>query len=119
MQVNSNGVLSFESPFTEFSPREFPFSSPPLIAPFWHDFNPSAGGNISYRQSNDSIQLRDVHRLLLGLDAHDINLTRFYPEQTFIATWDQVPPYSFINRQVCINAITYHNYHYHPIFYQL
>ena len=97
--MNSNGILSFESHFTSFIPREFPFESPPLIAPFWKDFNPSAGGNISYRQSNDSIQLENVHRLLLSLDVD--NLTDFYPEHIFVVTWDRVPPYGpFSNIEV-------------------
>ena len=90
--MNSNGVLSFKDDFTEFSPRRFPVDSTPLIAPFWHDFDPSKGGQISYRLTNDSDQLLLLHRLLLGVDVDNIDKD-FYPEQIFVATWDRVRPF--------------------------
>lgn len=100
--MNSNGLVSFGEEFLYFNPREFPITSPPLIAPFWRDFNPSVGGNITYRQSNDSIQLEGVHGLLSDIDVGNNNLTAFYPEHIFIATWHQVPPYGqFPPREVC------------------
>lgn len=103
MQVNSNGLLSFEREFTRYRPEEFPISSPPLIAPFWRDFNPSIGGNITYRQSNDSTLLENVHRLLSSLEIG--NLTTFYPEHIFIVTWDSVPPYGqYTQEEVCIQS---------------
>lgn len=83
--------MSFGDAFTAPRPREFPFTSPPLIAPFWHDFNLQDGGSIFYRQTNDSAQLQLVHNLLLDLDGGE--LSTFYPTLLFIATWDQVPPY--------------------------
>lgn len=90
--MNSNGVLTFSDVgFTGHQPRNFPFHSPPLIAPFWYDLDPSAGGNISYRQTNDSTLLQDVHSLLLELNVED--LMDFYPTHLFIATWYQVPAF--------------------------
>ena len=94
--MNSNGVLSFGGTgFIEYTPREFPFPSPPLIAPFWHDFNPNVGGSIFYRQTNDSAQLQLVHTMLSDLDVEglDLDLANFHPTQLFIATWYQVPPF--------------------------
>ena len=93
MQVNSNGILSFDDRFTEYRQTPFPIDSPPLIALFWDDFDPTAGGQISYRLTNDSDELLLLHRLLLCVDVEDID-ENFYPEQIFIATWDRVRPYS-------------------------
>ena len=92
--MNSNGVLSFGTEgFTDFQARRFPFESPPLIAPFWDDFNPRRGGNISYRQTNDSDQLHLFYNYTsLVMDCETEN----YPTHLFIATWDQVPPYSYL-----------------------
>ena len=105
MQVNSNGLLSFERQFTLYRPQEFPVTSPPLIAPFWRDFNPSVGGNITYRQTNDSIQLESVHRLLQNFEIGNVNLSVFYPEHIFIVTWDQVPPFGQITPvEVCMQS---------------
>ena len=89
-KVNSNGVLSFGGEhFLFFRPAPFPSISTPLVAPFWHDFNPARGGSISYRQTNDSNQLLLVHRLLVGQTFAD-----FYPVLLFVTTWYQVPQYN-------------------------
>ena len=77
--------------FIDFEPRHFPFQSPPLIAPFWYDLDPSAGGNISYRQTNDSNTLNNVQSLLLELDVEEV--MDFSPTHLFIATWNQVPAF--------------------------
>ena len=87
-------MLSFEREYISYRPEEFPITSPPLIAPFWRDFNPSIGGNITYRQSNDSLLLENIHAHLANGTA---NLTEFYPEYAFIVTWDRVPPYGPYN----------------------
>ena len=83
-------MLSFgDTPFVDFSPRPFPIISPPLIAPFWYDLDPSAGGSISYRVSNDSELLSSFNSLWEQLNVGD--LTNFIPTNLFIATWYQVP----------------------------
>ena len=104
--MNSNGVLSFDDPFTEYRPRVFPFISPPLIAPFWRDLNPSRGGSISYRQTNDSLELQRVHGLLSSLDVGD--LVGFFPIQLFVVTWNQVPPFQ-TGGSVGVCSYTCHN----------
>ena len=92
LQVNSNGVISLGNiTFTDYLARPFPINSAPVIAPFWADINPSAGGRISYRQSNDSALLQLASSLAMGLN--DGYLTDFVPTNLFIATWDQVPPF--------------------------
>ena len=93
--MNSNGVLSFDASFANCCPpRDFPMVSPPLIAPFWLDFdltNISKGG-IYYRQTNDSAYLEFIHTMMTIFG--DIGgLIDFVPTQLFIATWEHVPQY--------------------------
>ena len=66
--------------------------SPPLIAPFWHDFDltSTSEGGIYYRQTDDPIYLELVHILLNSVDNVG-DLVRFFPTQLFIATWERVP----------------------------
>ena len=93
--MNSNGILSVGGEeFLYFQQARFPLDSrwPPLIAPFWTDFNPSAGGNIYYRQTNDSDLLQAVESVVQDSDNEDLN--SFSPTHLFIATWDEVPPFS-------------------------
>ena len=90
--MNSNGILSVGGEkFLFYRPSRFPLVSPPLIAPFWTDFNPSAGGNIYYRQTNDSDLLQAVESVVQDSDNEDLN--SFSPTHLFIATWDEVPPF--------------------------
>ena len=107
MQVNSNGLLSFGNRgFTDYRARPFPFESPPLIAPFWDDFNPSRGGMIYYRQTNDSDQLELFlnYTSLLGGDEVEND---YNPTHLFVATWDRVPP--FVRSEVYICEYFIHN----------
>ena len=92
LQVNSNGILSFNDPFTRCcGSRSFPINSTPLIAPFWHDFNPMVGGRISYRQTGSNDQLNHVHQLFTSLDTGE--LRNFFPTHLFVTTWDHVSQY--------------------------
>ena len=99
LQVNSNGVLSLgNTGFSQFRTRPFPFHSPPLIAPFWADFDPRVEGHISYRQTNDSALLQVIHLLVMDLDDEDF--VSFVPTNLFIATWDKVPPFAHRGEEV-------------------
>ena len=93
--MNSNGVVSFGiEGFRDFHAKAFPFQSPPLIAPFWDDFDPFFSGAIHYRQTNDSdlLELFCNYTLLLK-EGEDTELNEYHPTHLFIATWDQVPPF--------------------------
>ena len=110
--MNSNGVVSFGTEgFTNFYARSFPFRSPPLIAPYWDDFNPYFTGGIYYRQTNDSDQLQLFYNYtsLLLKGGEMTGLNDFYPTHLFIATWNHVPPFgiSYIlsfQTEVCIHS---------------
>jgi len=92
VQVNTNGDISFRSSFTSFIPRPFPSAFPPLIAPYWADFNSVRGGTISYRQTSNSTLLQRVRGQIQEFFPSTGN---FIPTDLFIATWDQVPGFSF------------------------
>jgi hypothetical protein len=52
--VGSNGFVTFSYGTSDFSETlDEHFASPPRISVFWDDLDPSAGGQISYRQFSD------------------------------------------------------------------
>ncbi|XP_064386804.1 uncharacterized protein LOC135335283 isoform X4 [Halichondria panicea] len=90
--VSSNGYVSLSAAFTIFSPRVLPLvsSNPPVLAPFWSDSDPSAGGLVLYAETQDS--------MLLTRAANEVSTAfpgqpTFTPMSLFIATWLQVPPF--------------------------
>ena len=92
MQVNNNGIISFNEPFSRFVGESFPINDSELIAPFWADADtrPLDGGFVWYRETNDPELLararRDVQLVFPRLDT-------FLPSSLFIATWDHVGYY--------------------------
>ena len=104
--MNSNGILSFDSPFTNCCPhRDFPLISPPLIVPLWLDFDltGTSEGGIYYRQTEDPTYLELVHILLNNVENVG-DLTEFFPTKLFIATWEKVPEYGG-STSVCVHAV--------------
>ena len=91
--MNENGLLSFNDTFTLFGPRQFPLTSPPLIAPFYHDVNIERGGNIFYRQTSDPDFIASVIANASTLSLDD-DLLDFKPTLLFIATWYRVAQFS-------------------------
>ena len=51
MQISSNGLISFGSPFTSFSPRLFPIVQQ-VIAPYWDDIILTNRGTVFYDSFN-------------------------------------------------------------------
>lgn len=89
MQVSSNGILSFDYPFFEYTPRPFPlFSRTILIAPFWNDIITVRTGWIMYRYSEVEDLLAKV-----GTSVNSTFEDVFHPVLLFIATWFRVPPF--------------------------
>lgn len=86
--MSTNGILSFGSSFTSFQPTPLPFVSPPLIAPFWADFDLRKGGNVFYRQTTQSDILQQI-----AIIPSQISEFQFVPTLAFIATWAAVPAF--------------------------
>ena len=91
LQVNDNGVISFNSRFSYSTPRPLPLNgSDQIIAPYWADVDTRTVGEIFYRQSTDPNLLARTSREIqsaLSL-THDIEL-----KSLLIATWDMVGYY--------------------------
>ena len=89
LQVNTNGVLSFNERFRQPFSMEFPSSdSIAKISPYWENFDTSRNGRIYYRNTADITLLRRAQFSLQDIfpSARD-----FFPSNLFIATWDGVP----------------------------
>ncbi|MEN3044672.1 MAG: nidogen-like domain-containing protein [Candidatus Hydrothermales bacterium] len=72
--ICTNGFMSFTSNSNKYTPDQIPNSNAPnaLIAPFWRDLNPAAGGgSITYYSGSDK----------------------------FVVTWDNIKNYGNTNRQ--------------------
>lgn len=102
MQVNTNGILSFNAPSRHFSRTPFPLASQTalhsdtynIIAPFWGDVDTTnnESGRIWYRQTTDRRQLSQASRDVLQ---HfrlypDVDLRNFNPLVMVVVTWDHV-----------------------------
>ena len=99
-QVNTNGILSFRVPFTDFTPRMFPLpDNVPVIAPFWDNVDIERFGNISYRETTESTirQKADAQLKELFPSAGSFTSTRL-----FIATWDRVAEFEGGSQVSCL-----------------
>ena len=92
MQVNNNGVISFQRAVFQFTPDSFPLSDDlELIAPYWADVDTRGAGTVWYRETDDAV-LRA--RAAGDIQAANISQSTFLPLQLFIATWDRVGYFS-------------------------
>ena len=92
MQVNTNGVLSFQQSFGAFSPQSFPLDHTELtavVALYWADHDIRIGGLIFYRVTEDEVLLDSV-----GSEISSAFNTSFSPTWLFIATWEEVVDYA-------------------------
>ena len=89
--MNTNGVISFLAPVTQFTPDPFPLGDQRrLVAPYWGDVNINIGGVVSYRETNDTPLLQRVTRDIRQASS---NFNDFDATWIFIATWDRVAFY--------------------------
>ena len=87
--INTNGIISLGSGYTVFTPTDFPFSSQPLIAPFWIDLIiRNSGGTISYRFLNDTTAVDSAVNLY-----NNFSSPTYVSSGVLLVTWDQVELY--------------------------
>ncbi len=85
LYINSNGVISLGSPYETAGISSFPTTSPPLIAPFWIDLNPSVNGTISYRYISNTSFIDQ------GINAFNgFNFPLYGSTSALLITWDEV-----------------------------
>ena len=106
LQVNNNGDLTFNAPYSGYNPQPFPISGNPMIAPFFADVDTRGTGKVWYRVTNDSTLLAkavtDTRPSLAGQN--------FAPMWLFIATWDHVGYYNNHTDKVNMPQAHMHKY---------
>ena len=111
MQVNENGLFSFNKPFSFSHPNLFPTDNiysrlSNVVAPFWSDNDIRKNGTVRYVdiniRSRDSLNsTRDHENHLISEVLAHLKKTGttgieqvFQPTWMIIAQWDKVPPFS-------------------------
>jgi hypothetical protein len=96
-QVNTNGVISFLRPVSQFTPDAFPLGnnanlgiSFELIAPFWADVDTTNGGIVYYRETQD-LAIRT--RVSEEIRKYFVRQRRFSAKLVLIVTWLNVAHY--------------------------
>ncbi|KAF6732048.1 Alpha-tectorin, partial [Oryzias melastigma] len=88
--VNHNGHLTFNSPYSSYSPERFPLNGPiDIIAPFWTDLDNREMGKILYNQYTSG---RVLQKATQDINTYFPNLN-FKAEWVFVATWNEVAYY--------------------------
>ena len=89
MQVNNNGLISFDVRVRQFTSDSFPLGDGRMIiAPYWADSNVARGGMIWRRETSDSDLLARAGRRIRSAFPNQMSFT---PTWLYIATWDEVP----------------------------
>ncbi|XP_005755157.1 sushi, nidogen and EGF-like domain-containing protein 1, partial [Pundamilia nyererei] len=100
--VNHNGHLTFDAPWSSYSPQLFPmYGSRDIIAPFWTDLDNRGNGQIYYNQYTSGSVLQqatqDINQYFPGLN--------FNANWVFVATWYQVAYYPTTGTQTTVQAV--------------
>lgn len=88
--MNTNGVLSFDQRFNEFTPRPFPISTRRLISPYWENFETARFGHVYYRNTTEHALLWRAQFYLQDIFPSAQN---YFPTYLIIATWDEIPQF--------------------------
>ena len=87
--MNTNGVVSFNTPETRFVSEPFPLEGSPMLTPFWGDVDTRGvgAGEIRYRQTSDAALLSQARADVLAVYP---TFASFNPTNLLIATWNAV-----------------------------
>ena len=112
MQVNENGLFSFNEPFSFSHPNQFPTDNiysrlRNVVAPFWSDNDIRKNGTIRYVDINIiyPLNLTHISEVLAHLrKTGTIRIEQeFQPTWMIVAQWDKVPPFSQdVSSKVCM-----------------
>ena len=103
LQINSNGIISFDEAVISFEAEPFPLPDLKVIAPFWADVDTTGIGTVWYRDTSDTKLLDRARSDILRNPVlfPDIDLQNFFPTSLLIATWDHVGYYDQHTDKVC------------------
>ena len=90
IQINTNGVISFNSEVTSFSSDAFPVNNRPLISPFWSDVDTRIYGDIHYRETQE---IAILSRFSQEVRKYFVRQRLFSARWALIVTWLNVPAY--------------------------
>ncbi|NXJ78918.1 TECTA protein, partial [Trogon melanurus] len=89
--VNNNGVISFNTLVSQFTPEAFPLADGrAFIAPFWADVHNGIRGEVYYRESTDPELLRRASK---DIRKHFKDMASFSATWVFVVTWEEVTFY--------------------------
>ena len=114
MQIGSNGILSFGSPYNPFLNEELPVPDVVLVAPFWDDVDTRFGsGQISFEIHESGYFLGEVSEFI-GRRRSALSFTGTW---MLIVYWDAVHPYiGFFSPEVCLKSYLERNSNVHFVF---
>ncbi|XP_063798330.1 alpha-tectorin-like isoform X2 [Pseudophryne corroboree] len=97
LYVNNNGVISFNSAVSQYTPDPFPLTNgETFVTPFWGDVDNNLGGVVYYRETTDPAILQRITRDM----AKHLPLKHYVTTWAFIATWDKVAYYGAASTKV-------------------
>ena len=108
MQINDNGIISFNSRYNVRTPLSLPLlGSQMIIAPYWADVDLRGTGRVFYRQTTDpSLLARATSEIRAAFPGFLVLTMR----NLLIATWDRVGYYlqkgDKVNIYNCCTMIT-------------
>ena len=99
LQIGSNGIISFGSPYNPFLNEELPVPDVALVAPYWDDVDTRFGsGQISYEIHQSGYFLEEVSEFI----RRRRSALAFTGTWMMIVYWDAVHPFfGFFVPQVC------------------
>lgn len=103
LQVSTNGLISFQSPYSSFRVSHFSSSPIPLIAPLWADFDFREAGHVNYRVTENAATLIRAREMILEVNP---GFSGFYPLLCVIVTWaSETTQFSKLSRVWELNVI--------------
>ena len=88
LQINENGVISFNNSYNVRTPSSLPlFGGQAIIAPYWADVDLRGTGQVFYRQTTDpSLLARATSEIRAAFsDSQNVTITNL-----LVATWSEV-----------------------------
>ena len=90
LQVENNGIISFNRLLNQYIPSPLPLNEINFIAPYWCAIDTRGTGQVYYRQTNDPILLaRAINDIPSFLHPENVVITNL-----FIVTWNAVGYFS-------------------------
>ncbi|CAN2391630.1 Nidogen-like [Pristimantis euphronides] len=97
LHVNNNGVISFNTAVSQYTPDAFPLTNgETFVTPFWGDVDNDLGGDVYYRESTEPELMQKITE---DMKKHLPNL-HYESTWAFVATWHEVAYYGSASKKV-------------------